>query len=207
MLVATLERPAQLDACGDLRRHGLFAQLAAVMYSNALNTFDEACGDAIEAGRLHNFGASFTTPSSAHLGRPSQRRATLIRGGGTASRCRASKLWKAPAMSTRSLCYVHKHRFVDAGCAHAEDGFACTAALIANNTVHVDDGSGRGAPATCGPLEARVDGRCVDADAIAKHSMTASSRPECGHPTCSWPSTCRRLAQRHSTRSSMHVQS
>ena len=54
---------------------------------------------------------------------------------------------------TKALCYVHKHRFVAAGCAHAEDGFACTAALIANNTVHVDDGSGRGAPATCDPLE------------------------------------------------------
>mmetsp|Transcript_3723 Transcript_3723/g.10939 ORF Transcript_3723/g.10939 Transcript_3723/m.10939 type:complete len:783 (+) Transcript_3723:54-2402(+) len=59
MLVATLERPAQLDACGDLRRHGLFAQLAAVMYPNALNALDEACGDAIEAGRLHNFGRAF----------------------------------------------------------------------------------------------------------------------------------------------------
>ena len=56
MLVATLEQPAQLDACGDLRRHGLFAQLAAVMYPNALNALDKACGDAIEAGRLHNFG-------------------------------------------------------------------------------------------------------------------------------------------------------
>lgn len=71
--------------------------------------------------------------------------------------------------STRkALCYVRNHQIVVAGCSDAADGFACTAAFLANQTVHVDDGSGRGAPATCGPLEARVAGRCVDADAISE---------------------------------------
>lgn len=59
MLFATLERPAQVDACDSLRRHGLFAQLAAVMYPNALNALDGACPAAAAPGRLRNFGRVF----------------------------------------------------------------------------------------------------------------------------------------------------
>ena len=48
-LLAEADAAGGEPACGALRRHGLFAQLAPLMYPNSLNALDAACDSQAEA--------------------------------------------------------------------------------------------------------------------------------------------------------------